>query len=359
MKFDWKAVLGILISAVLLWWALRDVEASLVLAELRRANPWYFLAAVVVATSGFVVRAWRWRALLAPLCRDSRFRPRFAAINIGFMANNLFPARVGEFARAYALSRMEPVTISGSLGSLVVERVLDGLVLIALLLVALAAPSFPAGTEFGGVDIRRVFVGMGALFLGVGLATVLLAHWPRESVGMVRRLARWLPQHVAAFVVDVMEAFLEGVAVVRSPSLLARSVLWSVLLWVWLGVSYWLAFKAFAIQVDYFGALFLQTLIGLFVSIPAAPGFFGTFEAGAKIGLVSVYGVEVHQALSFAIGFHVGGFIPVTIMGLYDAWRLGLSFREVEKSETLVEEAVEREHPDAAAALRKAAGSSD
>ncbi|MBI4540480.1 MAG: flippase-like domain-containing protein [Gemmatimonadetes bacterium] len=345
MRFDWKAVLGVLLSILLLWWALRDVDATRVLGELRRADPWYFVAAVAVTTSGFVVRAWRWKGLLAPLRAGSAFPSRFAAVNIGFMANNVLPARVGEFARAYALSRLEPVTVSGSLGSLVVERILDGLILITLLLMALAAPTFPAGAEVAGIDLRHLMAGMGSIFLGAGVLLFAVARWSAESVRVAERLVAWLPGRGAAMV-DIFEAFLDGVAVLRSPALLLKSVLWTLVLWTWMGVSYQLAFAAFGIDVDFFGALFLQTLIGLAVAVPSAPGFFGPFEAAAKVGLVGVYGVDVHRALSFAIGFHIGGFIPVTLLGLWYAWRLGLSFREVEKSEELVEEAVEREHPE-------------
>lgn len=346
MRFDWKAVLGILLSLLLLWWALRGVDAARVLEELRRADPWIFLAAVAVATSGFVIRAWRWRVLLAPLRVDTGFRARFAAVNIGFMANNLLPARVGEFARAYALSRLQPVTASASLGSLVVERILDGLGLIALLLIALAAPSFPGGADVAGIELRHIIGTMGAVFLGSGVVLFLAAHWSAASVRLAERLVAWLPGRAGPTLVDLFKAFLEGVAVLRSPSLLFQAVLWTLAMWTWLALSFWLAFTAFGIQVDFFAALFLQTLIGLFVAVPSAPGFFGTFEAGAKVGLVAVYGVEVNRALSFAIGFHIGGFIPVTLIGLYYAWRLGLSLREVEESEALVEEAVEREHPE-------------
>lgn len=347
MKLDWKAGFGILLSLLLLWWALRDVDAARVMEELAGADPWYFLAAIAVTTSGFVVRAWRWKVVLAPFHAASGFQARFAAVNIGFMANNLLPARVGEFARAYALSRMEPVTVSGSLGSLVVERILDGLTLVALLLVALASPSFPAGADVAGVDLRRVMAGAGAVFLGAGIVLFIATHWSGAFVRLVERSVVWLPRRARSAVVDVCQAFLDGVAVLRSPALLLKAVGWSLAMWTWLALSYWLAFAAFGIRVDFFAALFLQTLIGLFVAIPSAPGFFGPFEAAAKIGLVAVYGVDVHRAISFAIGFHIGGFIPVTVIGLYYAWRLGLSLGEVEKSEELVEEAVEREHPEA------------
>jgi hypothetical protein len=75
--------------------------------------------------------------------------------------------------------------------------------------------------------------------------------------------------------------------------------------------------------------------------VPAAPGFFGVWEGAARLVLVEMWAVEVNKALGFAIGFHIGGFVPVTLIGLYYAWRLGLSLSDVKESDAVVEHAVE------------------
>ena len=101
----WKSVLGLSLTVLLLWWVLRDVSVPEVWQRVHEADPWLLAGAVVVATFSFVLRALRWRVLLSPSHPDSRFVPRFGATCIGFAVNNLLPARLGEFARAYALSR--------------------------------------------------------------------------------------------------------------------------------------------------------------------------------------------------------------------------------------------------------------
>jgi glycosyltransferase 2 family protein len=116
--------------------------------------------------------------------------------------------------------------------------------------------------------------------------------------------------------------------------------------WLFLALSFWLAFLAFGIhEVGFAAALFLQSLIALAVAIPSSPGFFGPFEAAAKLGL-SLWGVAPEKAVSFAVGFHIGGFIPVTLIGIYYVWRLGLSWRDVGRSEEVVEQRVERAYGD-------------
>src|SRR5690606_24660015 len=147
---------------------------------------------------------------------------------------------------------------------------------------------------------------------------------------------------------DAVEAFLAGLAVLRTPALILRVSVWSVGLWLLNALSFWLAFRAFGIPVGFGGALFLQSLIAIMVAAPSAPGFFGPYEAAVKIGLVGLWGVEANKALGFAIGFHIGSFIPVTVIGLYYAWRLGFTPREVEQSEKVVERAVERDPSGAA-----------
>src|SRR5690606_15693524 len=162
---------------------------------------------------------------------------------------------------------------------------------------------------------------------------------PRRFVALFERtIVRALPRRMRRPVVDALESFLAGLAVLRTPSLILRISIWSVALWLLNALSFWLAFKAFDIQVGFGGALFLQSLIAIMVAAPSAPGFFGPYEAAVKIGLVGIWGVEVNKGLGFAIGFHIGSFIPVTVIGLYFAWRLRFSLRQVKRSHELVEQ---------------------
>jgi len=344
-RLDWKVVAGILISAVALVWALSGVNLAEVRRHLADADPLMFLASVLAATSLFAIRAFRWRPLLEPIRTGIGYRPRFAATCIGFMANNLLPARVGEFVRAFALGRMVDLPISAAFGTLVVERMLDALVIVAFLFIAMASPDFP-GTSSEVASVARLMIA--ALVVGLIVLGLMVA-WPRRAATIGTRIAgKVLPARAQRPVVDALLALLDGLAVLRSPRLLIAAVVWSVVLWLAGAFSFWLAFVAFDIDVPFSAALFLQSLIALGVSLPSAPGFFGVFEGFARLGLVQVYGVDADHAISFAVGFHIGGFIPITLMGLYYAWRFGLSRRELLHSDELVESAVESEHPEMA-----------
>ena len=325
----WKSAFGIGSSAFFLWWVLRGEDPAEIIAQISRANPWYFLGSVFVGTAGYFVRALRWKVLLHPLKPDTALRSRFAGVSIGFAVNNIFPARLGEIARAFALTRVEPIGLSGSLGSLVVERFLDAIVLATLFLVPMALPSFP-GAEglltgaFGGV-LRTTF-GLLVVFL-LGLVALLI--FPEPIVRMAERWFGRLPGVWGPRMVGGLESFLHALKVLRNPVLLIKAVVWSYAFWLWHGLSFWLGFKAFGIDIGFAAAVFTEAVVGFAVAIPAAPGFFGTFQLGADLALSGVYGVAEPSALAFAFGYHLGGFVPITIIGLYYAWSIGFSISDV------------------------------
>jgi uncharacterized protein (TIRG00374 family) len=339
-----KTSLGLAVTSLALWWVLRDESPAEIWEAIHRGNLGLLAAAVLVATVGYLVRAMRWKVLLAPVKGDTTLRSRFASVSIGFMANNLLPARVGEFARAYAISRMEPISAGAALGSLVVERFMDGVVLLLLLAVPVLTPGFPAtsalSTGLGAAVLRG-----GLLAVSVVLAAlVLMAVWPRAFVRSAERVARRLPRSVGRPLVGALEALLDAVAVLRAPRLLALGLAWTVFFWLFHGLSFWLGMKAFGIDTGLVSAFFTEAVVGFGVAIPSAPGFFGTFHASAQFALASVYGVDAARALAFAFGYHFGSWIPITLIGLGYAWKLGLTVGDVRDSEERVERVVEGEH---------------
>lgn len=345
MKGHLKTVVGVAATVFFLWLALRDVHWREVGTHLREANWWLLGAAVLISTLGMHVRALRWKPLLQPVAPDVAWKPRLASVCIGFAANNVFPARLGEFARTWVLSRQAGIPLTGAFASLVVERALDGIILIVFLLASMAMPGFPdlagRGEVQAGVDwmVRIVAV----LLAGA----LVLVFFPARTVRIAERVAEAvLPRTIRRPLVDALHAFIGGLHVLRSPRLLMVSVAWAVAQWAFLATSFLLAFRAFGItEPGYLGAVFLQSLIAMAVAIPAAPGFFGVFEAASLLGL-GLWGVEESRAVSFAISFHILGWLTVTGLGAYYAARLGIRVGDLKRSEDRVETAVEAdEHP--------------
>lgn len=327
-----RAVLGAVITLLLLWWVLRDVSPSEVFAELRGASPWWLASAVILATFSFVLRALRWRVLLEPGHEGSSFEARFGATCTGFAANNLFPARLGELIRAYVLSRVAVVPFGASVGSLVVERVLDGLVLATFLVVPILLPGFPLGDVDSAAAIQRA-----ALVASVVFAFGFVVLWAtaRNPSGALRLWGntggRLVPHRFEARLDALVETFVHGLGSLGRLGVLLRAVGWSFVVWFCLAGSIWAGLLAFGVTAPGFlGAAFLQAVIAFSVAVPSTPGFFGVFEAGARIGL-QPWDVADPTIVGFATSYHILTFIPVTLIGLWYVRRVGLRWTEVRR----------------------------
>jgi uncharacterized membrane protein YbhN (UPF0104 family) len=306
------------VTVGLLWWALHDVDWVAALGHIRRANVLLLLLTIIVATTTFLLRAFRWRLMVrdtagAPL----PLLPLWRAVAVGFMANNLLPARAGEVARAWILGRAAPVRVSTALASIVVERVFDALVITGLMAIALVSPTLPAGAQIGGVGIHRIAVTVGAGFAAVMLVCVLVVLRPEPWLAALQWTGdRVLPGRLAVKLMDVGHGLVAGLAVLRAPGRLPGVVAWSLGLWLVNAASFWLGFRALNLDLPFETALLLQGLIAFGVAIPSSPGFFGVFEAVAIVAL-GFYGVDKDHAVSYAVVYHITTFLPITVLGLH------------------------------------------
>ncbi len=317
------------VSIVLLWWALHDVSLTEVWSRLRGVRPLPFLATIALATATFPLRTIRWRYLLRLEGETLPFVPLWHATAIGFMANNLLPARAGEVARAYAARRLTAVRFSTAFASIAVERVMDGITLVALLTAAIWAGGFAPGTAVGEVTLGGVAQGAGVVF---GMALVLafvLVHWPAPALRFARWLAsRTLPPHWSRGLMQVLEGLLSGLEALRSPTRFAVITFWSFVIWLVMAASFWVGFRAFDLDAPWSAALLLQALIAFGVAVPSAPGFFGVFELVTR-GSLALYGVAGGLAISYAVGYHLGTFLPITLLGMWSLTRAHLHLKDL------------------------------
>jgi len=323
-------LIGLAISAALLVWVLYKIDPAKVWNYAQHANGWLLLLTIVVATITFPVRAIRWRLILRDA--DGRrfpFLPLWHATTIGFMANNLLPARAGEVARAYVASRQLGVRFTTSLGSIAVERVFDALVMLGLMAVAIAAPSFPAHAQVGGRSLSTIAASTALVFGGVLVIALIVANRPGPWLVLLERVARRvLPVKIADRVVRALDGIVEGLAVLKSPGRFAGVVLWSLVLWIKNAAAFAICFRAFGIGIPLEAALLLQGIIGFGVAIPSTAGYIGVFEAATVVTL-RLYGVDASQALAYALTYHLTTFIPITLLGLWSLSRLHLQLRDL------------------------------
>lgn len=334
MKLDWKVALGFAISAVLLWLAMRAVPLGDIVGVLRASNPWLFALSAFVATLIFPLRARRWQTILKPVAGRIPFGPLWRSTAIGMMVNNVVPARAGEVARAYALTReVGRVTFTSSLASLAVDRIFDAIVLLGLMFGAMLSPAFPANARVAGMTVPQFASGGIAAVIGLLLICYFAVLMPARVLHVVRAVSDRLLPRVADRLVGFADQALGGLAVLRDARRFLAVLWWAVLHWLVHALALWIGFQAVGLEAPFVAALFLQGVLGFAVAIPSSPGFVGVFELAAAVGL-SVFGVSESLAVSWAIGFHVLTFIPITLIGIVYLLRLGINLRDIGSAAT-------------------------
>jgi uncharacterized protein (TIRG00374 family) len=324
------AALGIGVSVGLLAWVLWGVSAEAVLHHIASARPGPLAAAIIVATLAFPLRLIRWRLLL----RDEGGKPYpsgplWHAITLGFTANNLLPLRAGELIRSYTAARLAQARFTTVISSVAVERIFDALTVVALLTFALLNSDLPSSVTIAGTSVTQLARGAGVASVVALLLAIMVVAAPLEAEKLVRRL---LPStRLADRIVDLIEGVRHGLAVLRSPARLAGVIFWSLVLWLLNAWAFYLGFAAFDIPVSYAGALLMQGLVVLGISVPSTPGFFGPFEA-VIVAVLALYGVPGGLAFSYAIAFHVTTLVPITLLGLWSMTRVPGGFSALRRT---------------------------
>lgn len=311
-----RLLIGSLVSLVLLGWVIWRTDWQEVGQRLSDANPVLLFAAFLGVMAGVSFRAWRYGIMLEPEDAERPFLTLLDVVSLGYFANNILPARLGDVLRAYLAGEWTRASFSFSLSTTVVERVLDLLVVVLMLFGTLPFLPVPPIAARAGV-----LMGI-AIFVG-GLALVAAA-WQRDaSERLIRAVLRPLPldEHLWG---ERLVALLDGFAVVRQPARFARVLVSTVAVWAVAVASYWFTFRAFDLDLGPLAAAFTISLAALGMAAPSGPASAGTFDAAAA-GALTILGLEVGLAGGVAVVLHIINFLAVTVMGLWSLARRGLS----------------------------------
>ncbi|MCJ7825609.1 MAG: flippase-like domain-containing protein, partial [Anaerolineales bacterium] len=278
---------------------------------------------------GVWARAWRWHYLLRPL-KSIPTRTMFPIVAIGYMGNNIYPARAGELLRAYVLRRKEQVPISASLATIIVERAFDGIVMLAFVFINLPElTSLTADSGFAG-SIRALALIGAAVFLGAVLVFLLMAAFTEQSKLAISWFTdRLVPVRFRDNVDAVSARFLEGLASLRSPRDVAMLFLSSVVIWLFETGKYWFVMHAFPFEVSFFALMLMNGIVNLATTIPSAPGYIGTFDAPG-IAVLQAYSVPNALAAGYTLVLHAALWLPITLLGAYYMARESLSWSQVQ-----------------------------
>jgi uncharacterized protein (TIRG00374 family) len=326
----WQFWFGLLISAIFLYLVLRKIDFPQLWQVLITANYWWLIPGVAVYFVALWVRSWRWHYLLRPL-KAIPTRTMFPIVTMGYAANNIFPARAGEVLRAVVLKHQEDVPISASLATIIIERVFDGIVMLAFVFVNLSeltrltGVSIDVGSfKFG---IKQVAILGSVAFFGVLAVFLVAAMFPAPT----DRLLTWLVEHLAPVrirekTLGISRRFLDGLKSLRSPFDVLMVFITSVLIWLLETVKYWFVMHAFSFSVSFFALMLMNGIVNLATTIPSAPGYLGTFDLPG-IAVLQAYNIPREIAASYTFVLHFALWFPVTALGLYYMVREGVNWK--------------------------------
>ena len=314
------------LAAALMAWVFRSTDLASVWTEIGQARADLIGASVAGVAVAYVVRVKRWQLLLAPLGAVG-FRAATRATVIGFASSTIVP-RLGEVVRPYLLARREQLSMSATLATIVVERLLDMLAVILLFGLFLLAFSsqLPSTDEqvLGALKAGGLAVAVGA---GVVLTLVsAAARRPEWVVAIAAWAERRAPHGPGATASRFITRFSAGLGAARDPGRLLQAVLWSLLMWLLVSATAWWGCRAFGIALPPSGGLLLMALMALGVAVPTPAGV-GGFHAAVQVGLTGFYDVPVDAAVGAALVLHAATFAPVTIAGMAWMVRDGITFR--------------------------------
>ena len=334
----WQVWVAVGVSVVLLLILLYQVNLGEIKDALADANYAYLAPAIVLYFGAVLFRTIRWRYLLLPL-REFPVRRLYPVVIIGYMANNLLPVRLGEVVRAYYLARQENFNTSSALGTIAVERLFDGITLLAF--AAISAPWLLLLGEFDGAgDISRsaviaLTVLAVAAFGGFLVFFTLLSRNPKFAA-LVALILNLLPVRLRPAASRFFWTFVSGLAVLNSPRKQLALMLLSVPVWLFEGAMYFLIAYSFNLDA-HFGSIGVLVLVAalltatsnLATAVPSAIGGIGPFEVVAQQTLVAL-GVGASVAGAYAGFVHlVALWLPVNLVGLVLLWRQNLSLKQL------------------------------
>ncbi len=312
------------ISAACLIWLLSRVDLAALVKTVITVHPAYYIAGCGFIALMYLIRALRWRIVLRP-CGDCGVKGLFSANTIGYMANNILPFRMGELVRAYSASQIVKIPVSAALGSIMVERVLDGLGLCLMVFLTLLFMEPDQANQYVSTKIMSASAGLLlVLFLGVLAVLVCLSTWPQKASSVLCGLAGKISKRMAEWLERAIGQFSMGLVSLRRLNDLPMLVFYTLLIWLNTFFLHLVFLPALGLPLDPVMASLAMVGANLALTIPAAPGYVGTMQLG-QVAAMMLGGAPQAVAIDYAMVGWAAVYFPITIAGLAEMWRQGMS----------------------------------
>ena len=324
-SMKWKFLLGIVISAIFLFFAFRSVDPTELVSAFNRADYRYVFPAIILSLVSIWFRAMRWQYLLKPI-KKIGVLSLFSATSIGFLSNTLFPARLGEFIRAYVIGKKEDISKSSAFATVVVARIFDGMTVLLFFAITLIkfSSSYPDWLQ------NIVYIAFAFYFCAI-VFVIFLRLQTNSATRFVTFLLKPFPEKVSAQIAKWMHSFIDGLAIIKNFKSLIMASFYSILVWLPNALIIYILVHSFGIEIPLSGAFLMLVIYVFGTMIPSGPAFVGTIQFCSVAGL-SLFGVSRADALSYSVVYHLVSFLPITITGFIFLLVEGYSLVDLRKS---------------------------
>jgi uncharacterized protein (TIRG00374 family) len=321
----WRFWVGVLFSLAGLVMAARGVDFRALIAALGKVQPVWLVVALGLVALAMVARAHRWRLLLFPLT-GLRVERLFNLLNIGYLLNSVLPFRLGDLARAYLYSELEHLDPLRVLSTVAVERVIDTLTIVALLMWVVPQVVLPQ-------DVSRAAVGVGGMALvAIAILTVVALSGGQRATWL-EGLGNRFPVVARFDIAQKIKSVVDGLASLRSWKQVLGALVWSLGAWIVTALEFSVVMKAMGLHLPFAAALMALCLSTLGMIVPSSPGHLGVFEYLTVVAL-SLFGVGREDALAFALLVHAVGYLAPAVLGGMAVWREGYSLAQLQAAAT-------------------------
>lgn len=325
-----KQVLGIIISLIFVYFAFRDINLEEFTDAIKKGEYVWVVPAMTAMVLSFWLRGYRWKIILEPV-KEVSVRSAFSATMIGYMTNNILPFRIGDIIRIVALSKEAKVSKAAALGSVIIERLFDLFMILAIFGLALLA--YP--------DLPEWAVITGYFAIGIFVVSLILAIYARNNTETLVRFNNTIigkmSDNAAEKGESIIRSFSDGLKVMHDIRIIWRLVIVSIVLWMINILWVWLAIEIFDFGLPFSASLLVLVFILFAVSIPSAPGYVGTFH-GFVIAALMFMGVDADAARASAVIMHATTYIPVTVIGFYYLWSNNFSLKSEAENAAFIDE---------------------
>ena len=362
MKFSKKSIifiLGIIISFVCTWLFARHIEWGILVKSLKGANYSYIVPAILASMAAYMLRALRWQSLISPVKKISLIN-LISAISIGYMANHVLPARIGEIIRPAMIGKKENIKITSAITTVVLERIFDLLGLLAFAVVVLALIPSPnqemqinpsninsaadvaqadetdydnRKDETSFIDTLKKWIGVFAI---AGVATIAIFSMfiiiPEKITKVLHRIFNIFPGKIRDKLEEFLASFIAGLQILGNKKHLIWILFLTIGIWILTALSMYILAFSFDLNLPFTGSCLVAICLGFAVALPQAPGYIGLFHLATQKAL-EVYNIEAVTSQSYAITLWAISIIPITIIGILFLWKEGISFKDLSKFE--------------------------